>query len=385
MTAGRTTLSVTMALSLVCGLLAAPRAEAQVAAMVAIDPSESAASAAYGDLSATLGKALRMPVRVERSTNFADVLRSTRTGEYDVYIVPAQVAGSGLAHGYAVLADGGQQETFVLVVRNSIASMASLRGARMYLPQQDSIHSYMAKGLLNESGLSLKDFSNLQYQKTSGAGLVALELGMADATVVRKSEFDKWAKDKPGKVRVLLESKAVPAGVTILVKKTLPAQAQESLAKWAATAGLGKPMKTWPDATPYTYVAALGHFTPAQLPGARRVTAEEAADLMKKGALMVDVRSAKEFNAKHIAGATLAPYIEKSPKDISFDAAQDDFSAAKKLDVNRPTIFACNGAECWKSYKASKAAMAQGFKTVYWLRGGLPEWDAKGLPTAVGD
>ena len=47
--------------------------------------------------------------------------------------------------------------------------------------------------------------------------------------------------------------------------------------------------------------------------------------------------------------------------------------------------FACNGAECWKSFKASKMAASQGFRQVYWLRGGLPEWDAKGLPVETAD
>ena len=55
-----------------------------------------------------------------------------------------------------------------------------------------------------------------------------------------------------------------------------------------------------------------------------------------------------------------------------------------KLDKTKPVIFACNGAECWKSYKAAKVAAAKGFKSVYWLRGGLPEWDAGGLPTEGG-
>ncbi|MNU02200.1 hypothetical protein D3C72_2458330 [compost metagenome] len=51
------------------------------------------------------------------------------------------------------------------------------------------------------------------------------------------------------------------------------------------------------------------------------------------------------------------------------------------MDRSKPVIFACNGAECWKSYKAAKVAASKGYKTVYWLRGGLPEWDADGLPT----
>jgi hypothetical protein len=34
--------------------------------------------------------------------------------------------------------------------------------------------------------------------------------------------------------------------------------------------------------------------------------------------------------------------------------------------------FHCNGAECWKSYKAAKVALSNGFTTVYWFRGGFP-------------
>ena len=42
-------------------------------------------------------------------------------------------------------------------------------------------------------------------------------------------------------------------------------------------------------------------------------------------------------------------------------------------------IFHCNGPECWKSYKASQVALASGFRTVYWFRGGMPEWERNGL------
>jgi rhodanese-related sulfurtransferase len=44
-------------------------------------------------------------------------------------------------------------------------------------------------------------------------------------------------------------------------------------------------------------------------------------------------------------------------------------------------IFACNGPECWKSYKSASAAIAAGYKKVYWFRGGFPEWSLAGYPT----
>ena len=90
---------------------------------------------------------------------------------------------------------------------------------------------------------------------------------------------------------------------------------------------------------------------------------------------MVDTRNDKEYQQKHIPGALHVPYVEKSLKDVAYDAKLDDFSGLARLNKATPTIFHCNGAECWKSYKASRAAMAAGFAKVYWFRGGLPEWD----------
>ena len=92
-------------------------------------------------------------------------------------------------------------------------------------------------------------------------------------------------------------------------------------------------------------------------------------------------------DTRRIKGAQWAAYIEKSLKDVAFNAAQDDFSALDKLPAgsqDKPVVFSCNGAECWKSYKAAKVAASKGYKKVYWLRGGLPEWAADGLPTEGG-
>jgi rhodanese-related sulfurtransferase len=91
------------------------------------------------------------------------------------------------------------------------------------------------------------------------------------------------------------------------------------------------------------------------------------------------LRLVKEYHEKHIRGAISIPYGEKSLKDVAFDPATDDWAGPEKLDKTQPVIFHCNGPECWKSYKAAKVAIAKGFKTVYWFRGGFPEWEGAGL------
>jgi len=60
----------------------------------------------------------------------------------------------------------------------------------------------------------------------------------------------------------------------------------------------------------------------------------------------------------------------------------DAYVAKLGADKNAPLIFACNGAECWKSYKACQQAAKAGYKQVYWFRGGFPEWNMAGMPTA---
>jgi len=134
------------------------------------------------------------------------------------------------------------------------------------------------------------------------------------------------------------------------------------------------------DPANYKYVSALGNWTPSQLPGATIVTASEALALQQKGVPIIDVRIAKEYQEKHIRGAVSVPYGEKSLKDVAFDPAMDEWTGPQLLDKNQPVIFHCNGPECWKSYKAARVALNKGFKSVYWFRGGFPEWEDNGLP-----
>ncbi len=125
----------------------------------------------------------------------------------------------------------------------------------------------------------------------------------------------------------------------------------------------------------------FGEDTPATLKGATVVDADEAASLMKSGAVIVDARILTEFFDAHIKGALSIPYAEKSARTLTFDSSADSFNLAKlPKDKSAPVIFYCNGPACWKSYKASVMAIKAGYKHVYWFRDGFPAWKAKGLP-----
>jgi rhodanese-related sulfurtransferase len=177
----------------------------------------------------------------------------------------------------------------------------------------------------------------------------------------------------------------MPGGVSVVVKKDTPDTVRRAVMQWLASSdhlipNAGRVVAA-SNAAPYEYVASLGLFTPAELAGVTRVSARQAFEMSQKGARLVDVRTEREHNAKHARNSVLVPYGEKSLKALDFDSKLDSFGGLAKLDKSQPTIFFCNGAECWKSYKASKVARDSGFTSVYWMRGGMPEWNSEQLPT----
>ena len=364
---------------------------AQLTAIVVVEPTARKAAHSILRTSAESGlsKAAGQPVTLTTSDDLAEVMRATRSAGYDIFIAPAQVAASALQRGYELVGATHKSDKYLLVGLQPIATVPAMKGRRLYLPQQDSVYTYMARGMLSEAGLSFQDLRAVQYEKFPQAGLTALTLATADATVVREDDWAEWSAVHPGIARVLATSQPVPGGFSIVVKKDLPADARSKLAQWFSTSSSagGLPLvSVRPEAMEYHRVAELGLLSPTSLPGVTRITAREAQTLLAQGATLVDARTEKEFKTKRIRGAVSATYVERSLKDVAFNAAQDDFQALDKLslDKTKPVIFACNGVECWLSYKAAKVATTKGFKSVYWLRGGLPEWDAAGLPTEGG-
>jgi rhodanese-related sulfurtransferase len=357
--------------------------------LVSIDPSDDARLVvATATPAASLGKLIGAPARLLVSTNLKDSMRATRTSENQIIVGPAHVMASAISHGYLLAAVAGQPARYALVVRKGIAKPSDLQNTRLYLPQQDSLRSYVARGLLEQADLSLKTFRAVDYRNTSGAGLIAIGLGMTDATVAELHEAEAWIAANQGKATILQTSREVPGGLGVAVLKSLSAAERERIARWATDPASGMtgiaPFRPAAAAAEqaYAYVASLGIVTPVRLQGAQLVSADEVRALIAKGGVVVvDTRSAREFGAEHIPDAVHAPYGEKSLKERDYDVSKDDLGAIAKLDHGKPTIFLCNGAECWKSYKASREAVRMGFKTVYWFRGGMPEWRERSLPT----
>jgi rhodanese-related sulfurtransferase len=370
-------------------LVAASAGAGEVHVLLGVDPADSTGdvllSASLGP-SQSLTRATGSRTTIAQTSTMAEVMRASRTVENEIIIAPAHVTASAVLHAYQLLATSGQDQVYALVVKNDIDKVEKLVGKRLYLPQQDSLRSYVAKGLLAESAIKLSQFAKVTYGNTSGGGLVALSFDIADVTVADEGQAKEWIAAHPGQARVLKTTRPVPGGMNMVVRKDFCASECARLADWVnsgdgAIPGVGRFRIASPDASrQFTYVASLGITTPDALKGATRVSAEDVAELARQNVTVVDTRTQKEYDSEHLRGAVLAPYVEKSLKEIDFDASRDNFDALKTIPQDKPVLFLCNGPECWKSYKASRAAVAAGYAKVYWFRGGMPEWREKHLP-----
>ncbi|PRC94814.1 rhodanese-like domain-containing protein [Solimicrobium silvestre] len=365
-------------------------AQAELKILIGVDPADEVGKNNVDRVISSipeLNSALGSKVFSNQSSNLTDVLRSTRTQENDIIIGPPHIIASAISHHYQVLARNEADADFVLIARPDIKKLDDIAGKRLYLTQQDSTRTYVAKGMLIENNIDIKSIKQVTYGKTSGAGLFALAANLTDMTIASREEAQSWILANPGQGVIIKTSRRIPAGMALVVKSDTSEAVRKIILKWASssTNGVGKFRATTnEDVTQYRYIASLGILTPASLSGVQTVTADEVSKLVAKGVTVVDTRSAKEYQLAHIAGAINAAYVEHSLKERDFDPKLDDYSAIAALPKEKAVIFLCNGTECWKSYKASKIALQLGFTQIYWFRGGMPEWQEKSLPTKTG-
>ncbi len=328
-------------------------------------------------------------VTVQLSTDATQDLQDTRSRIHDIYVAPAHVVGSAMRYGYAPALGMDQPVQAVLVVPEAspVTSLIDAKGKRLGMPLQDSVVTYLLRGEVNALNTSIKrHFGHLFQTRYQDALLSCLQIRHCDAVVVEKAVYERWLAAGE-KLRVVMETHKSPGlGVAVKDGSKPDVQAiQAALSEVLAAASTGKQgFKTVAlTRDDFQYISTLGYFTPRSLEGAQMVDAAAVRRLVDSGAKVIDTRNEAEYKAGHIPGAQLVPYVEKSAKEADYDGSLDRFDlAGLGADRKVELIFACNGPECWKSFKASQAAIKAGFQRVYWFRGGFPEWRSAGQKIA---
>ena len=377
-------------LGVVAGLLLSLAAHAQV--KILVNPGDQGEQS-RGATMTIWRTAIEQVLRKERFNDstmagLADMtsdLSATRARIPDVVVGPAHLIGSALRYGYTPVAqlDTRSQAVLVVPTNSPITNFQQAAGKRLGLPMQDSLVTYLLRGETVAANTTIKrHFRDLYETRYQDALLVCLQIGRCEVVGVEKATYEKWIA-AGSQVKVIMESREVP-GLSLAIKDGSKVSADAFRADLAEVAAAGS-KTTRASPQDFTYVSTLGYFTPRALAGAKVVDAKTVAAMLSANtARYIDTRNDAEFNEGHVPGSMLVPYVEKSAKDPDFASDADQFNVAKLgPDRDAVLVFGCNGPECWKSHKASIAALRAGYKNVNWFRGGLPEWRAAGLAVNI--
>lgn len=105
------------------------------------------------------------------------------------------------------------------------------------------------------------------------------------------------------------------------------------------------------------------------------VSTSELVELLKTGATVLDVRSAKECAIAHIPGSVCMPGVLRS--DGTYGDNLDQIFDAYP-DRAAPIVLYCNGPYCGKSKRTAKPMLEKGYANVRRYQLGLPVWRALG-------
>ena len=364
---------------------AAPAEGQALSVLVAFEPldQESNSLKRRASSEASLAKALNAPVAVIGSRVLRDVAIGIRSGDFDALWVPSNLAVSAAKETfYEIVGFDGRMTPMAFVVGPDIGKFEDLKRRTLYLPQEDSSASAVATALLSDHGMRPKDFISVFTSGSYEVGSFAIAKKFSAATVMPEAIAKALLSANPQAGRILEVSPTVP-GQTLVVRKTLSTVRKSQLADWAASQA-AVPALTPAAPAAFKYITGLGHYTPEEVAGVSKVSANEVLTLTKAGAQVIDVRTAAEYQAKHIPQAQLVPYDERSPRFVDAEFGNDNFDLTKLAGVKKVVMY-CNGPECWKSFKAVQRAQAsKQFEAVYWFRGGIPEWERMGLPVTGG-
>ena len=130
-----------------------------------------------------------------------------------------------------------------------------------------------------------------------------------------------------------------------------------------------------------TLQSNVGSPTPTTIPGGRLVTTTAIQEEQRKQSTFLLIDSLADAHGRTIPGATYLPNAGNfgTFNDAAQQALRSDLSRLTRGQQGYPLVFFCQGVRCWESYNAALRAIAAGYTSVFWYRGGIEAWAAANL------
>ena len=128
--------------------------------------------------------------------------------------------------------------------------------------------------------------------------------------------------------------------------------------------------------------------TPMTVPGGRTVTTDELKAMLaadSKPIIIDALGSSVMIEGAHGLGAAVGEHRMFGKDREMFPKALEKLTGGDKA---KAIVFYCRSSSCWHSYNATLHAVAAGYTSVLWYRGGVDAWKASGgktVPYAVAD
>lgn len=334
----------------------------------------------YRAFATEIEQAVGQPVRMQYYKKGFSAIKRAKEGSLDMVFAPAQVIANISKFKYEPIVKSDETISASFVAGpNYPGSLTPKSRARLGVPDYESLIGSMARSEINSRGLAKADFAEVKFHRMAEAPLYGLKLGRYDLAVASAEEAKTWTAANGG--RIVYTSAAVPLRALSVQPEAVPPAVQQKLAASLQANNSLKLALSGASKADFKSVGSMLNTTPTSLPGAKIITSSEAQDLIAKGIPLYDVRDEEEYKIGHIPGARSVPYKEASAKEVGFDPGDDQFALNRlPRDKNAPLMMYCDGTICWKSYKSATMAIQNGWKNVYWFRGGFPEWKEAALP-----
>lgn len=114
--------------------------------------------------------------------------------------------------------------------------------------------------------------------------------------------------------------------------------------------------------------------SPEFVEGTETIDLDQAKALHAQGTVFIDVRSARQYNKRHIPGAI----------NLSLQEGFTQQNLLKYVTRDTPFVIYCNGIFCSLSYRSAEKAVAWGFTQVKYFRSGAKAWRLAGNPLEYG-
>jgi rhodanese-related sulfurtransferase len=340
---------------------------------------DSATTQRYRAFAGEIEQIVGQPVRMQYYKRGFSAIKRAKEGTLDMVFGPAQVIANISKFKFEpILKSNKMTAASFVAAPHYRGTLAAKSGAKLGVPEYESLMGGMARSEINSRGLAKSDFSEIKFHRMAEAPLFGLKLGRYDLAVASAEDAKAWTAANGG--RIVFTSSPVPLRALSVQTDTVPATAQQKLATSLQKGNSLNLAFSTASKADFKSVGAMLNTTPTTLPGARIISASEAKALIAKGVPVYDVRDEEEYQIAHIPGSRSVPYREASAKEVGFDPGDDQFALNRlPRDKNAPLVMYCDGTICWKSYKSASLAIQNGWKNIYWFRGGFPEWKDAGF------